>query len=62
MASMIPTRKVTGGGLAGALVTILVKVLSDAFNYDIDGEYAAALTVVFTFAVSYLIPEKVDAA
>lgn len=61
MASMIPTRKVGGGAIGGSLTTILISLLSH-FGYEVDADVAAALAVLVTFAVSYIIPEKVDAA
>lgn len=59
-ATASPTRKVTLGGLAGALSAIIVWVLND-FNLlpggiDIPGEVASALTTVLTFATAYFVP------
>lgn len=64
MASMIPTRKVGGGAIAGAIVVILIKIASEAFSYEVDGELASSITTLVTFAVSYFIPDaevKADA-
>ena len=59
MQTKIPARKVTAGGLAGALATILVWVLNTfvlSAEQQITGEIAAALTTVLTFMVGYFIP------
>jgi len=54
-----PVRKVTAGGLAGAIATILVFVLN---TYALPGtkqltpEIAAALTTVFSIVVAYMTP------
>ena len=54
--SAAPTRKVTAGGLAGALTVILIWVLSAGFKVNIPPEVASAITVVFSFIVSYFVP------
>jgi len=63
MASAKPARKVAAGGLAGALSVLIIWIL-DTFvlptDKQITGEVAAALTTVFTFIVSYLIPPSPD--
>lgn len=54
----VPTRKVAAGGLAGAIVTVIMMLLAK-FNPDLanwpDG-FEAALTTIISFAVSYLTP------
>jgi hypothetical protein len=54
--SAFPVRKVAAGGVAGALTTIIVWILSVAFKIDIPPEIAAAITVVLSFAAGYFIP------
>jgi len=58
MASNAPTRKVTAGGLAGAIVIIIVFVLNTyvlPLDKPITGEIAAAITTVLSFVVSYFV-------
>jgi hypothetical protein len=49
-----PTRKVTAGALAGALVTIGVYV-GQFFEVDIPAEVATSAVMVLTFATSYVV-------
>jgi hypothetical protein len=53
----VPEKKVTAATLAGAIVTILVWVLSLA-GIDIPGEVAAAITTVLVAASAYLTPHS----
>lgn len=53
-----PTRKVTAGGLAGAVTVILVWVVQEAFAIEIPGEVASAITVVLSFAAAYMTQER----
>lgn len=57
MNSNIPNTKVIAGGAAGALVSVLVWVVS-LFGLDIPAEVAGALVVLVTFATSYFVPES----
>ncbi len=54
--SALPVRKVSAGGLAGALTAIIVWILSAAFKIDIPPAIASAITVVIGFIVAYLVP------
>lgn len=49
-----PTRKVTVPTLAGAVVT----VLSHFAGWDLPTPVAVGMTVILTFALGYLVPEK----
>lgn len=55
----VPTRKVIAGGLAGALVTIIV-ILANTYwlpaGKPLPSELAAALTTVLSFIISYVVP------
>lgn len=52
-----PNTKVTVGGLAGGLSILAVWGLG-ALGVAVPPEVAAAITTLFTFGVSYLVPEK----
>ncbi len=52
-----PTRKVTSGALAGALVTIGVWCVQEFAGVVVPAEVAAAAVVVVSFCVSYVVPE-----
>jgi hypothetical protein len=55
----VPTRKVIAGGLAGALVTIIVIVANTYWlpsEKPLPSELAAALTTVLSFIISYVVP------
>ena len=60
----IPVRKVQVGTLAGSSVTIIVYVLNTfmlkAPGQQIEAPVAAAITVLATFALSYLTPPNSD--
>lgn len=53
-ASKKPTRKVTAGALAGAVTTIGIAV-ARAFDVEVEPEVASSVTVVLTFAASYVV-------
>jgi hypothetical protein len=58
-----PVRKVSAGALSGALVTVAVYVLNTyvlAPPQRIDGTVAAALTVLVTLLIAYLVPPSAD--
>lgn len=55
---MIPTRKVAAGGLAGALTTIVMAVLSRGWGVELTGDEAAAIVTLLSFATAYMVPEK----
>lgn len=56
----MPTRKVTAGGVAGAISAIIVWMLNAYFLIEkpIPAEIAVAITTVLTFAVQYVVPDK----
>ena len=59
--SYLTTRKVTVGGLAGALSVVLVWVANTYWmssDKPIPAEIASALTTIITFVVSYFVPES----
>ena len=53
----LPTRKVGSGLIAGAIVTVLVWVLS-LFDVDMPGEVGAAITTILVFVTSYFVRER----
>jgi hypothetical protein len=53
--SAAPVRKVSAGGIAGALSIVLVFVLG-SMGVDVTAEVAAALTTIISFAAGYLTP------
>lgn len=59
--SMAPTTKVAAGGVAGAL-TILVVWILGLLHVTVPPEVASALTVVISFATSYIVRERIPAA
>ena len=61
MPGMMPSRKVGAGGLAGALTTLLVGVLS-MNGVELSAEMSAALATIFTFVVAYMVPERASEA
>lgn len=52
-----PTRKVTAGALAGA-VTILAVFVFGQFGVDIPAEVSSSVTVLLTFAASYVVRDR----
>ena len=60
MNQYLPTRKVTVGGLAGAISIVFVWVANTFWmpsNAKIPAEIASAITTILTFAVSYFVPD-----
>jgi len=55
--SLAPTNKVGSGILAGAVVTLVVWILS-LFGVDMPAEVAAALTTVIALGTAYLVQDK----
>lgn len=53
-----PSRKVTTGGLAGALSVIIVWAVEEFGGVTIPAEIASAFTVIATAVVAYLVPER----
>jgi hypothetical protein len=59
--SMAPTTKVAAGGVAGALTVLVVWILG-LLHVTVPPEVASALTVVISFATSYIVRERVPVA
>ena len=59
--SIAPSTKVAGGGLAGAFIVLVVWILG-LLQVAVPPEVASALTVIFSFAASYLVRERVPVA
>ena len=55
-----PNTKVAAGGLAGGLSLLVVWGVGAA-GIEVPAEVAAALTTIITFAVSYFVPERMQA-
>ena len=55
-----PTRKVSAGLIAGALTTILIGVVNRITELSVTGEEGAALTVLLSFVVSWIIPDRLE--
>lgn len=55
---MKPDRKVASGGLAGALSVVLIWILNTN-GVKVPPEIASAITVIVSFAVSYVVPNSV---
>lgn len=53
-----PTRKVAATGIAGAISIVLIFVLQAAFNINIPGEVASAITLILSFASGYIVKEE----
>ena len=59
--SLVPTTKVTAGGVAGAITVLVVWILG-MFNVAVPPEVASAFTVIVSFAISYFVRERVPVA
>jgi hypothetical protein len=55
--TLLPTRKVGAGGLAGA-VSILIIAAAHQVGLEIPAELASAVTTVATFAIGWLVRER----
>lgn len=53
-----PNRKVTAGALAGALAALVMWMIQDGFDISAPPGIEAAVTVLFTFLVSYIVRES----
>jgi hypothetical protein len=53
-ASKKPSRKVTAGALAGAVVTIGIYV-AELFAFQVPADVAASAVTILTFCTSYLV-------
>ncbi len=56
MSSLIPTRKVTSGALAGALTVVVGYVLARQ-GVELPVDVTSALTLIFSLGTAYLVPE-----
>jgi hypothetical protein len=54
--SVKPIRKVTAGAIGGAAVTVVLFGIKSMLKTDIPPDVASALTVLLTFAISYMTP------
>lgn len=50
-----PDRKVTIGGLVGSVVTIVLWILHEGFNFYVPPGVEGAMVVLLTFVVSYVV-------
>lgn len=57
----MPTTKVTAGLLAGAVVTLIVWLVGLSTSVEVPAEPAAAMVVIVSFVLSYLVPESSSA-
>ncbi|WP_018687034.1 hypothetical protein [Actinokineospora enzanensis] len=55
--SNAPTRKVGAGAAVGAITVVLVWI-AGSLGVEIPADVAAAVTVLLSFAASYLVPEN----
>jgi len=51
-----PIRKVTAGAVGGAAITVVLFGIKSMLKTDIPPDVASALTVLLTFAISYMTP------
>jgi len=51
-----PIRKVTAGAVGGAAVTVVLFGIKSMLKTEIPPDVASALTVLLTFAISYMTP------
>ena len=56
--SSTPTRKVTAGGLAGALTIILIWIVDEGLAVEIPAYVGAAITTTLTFLTSYVVQSR----
>lgn len=61
MNDMLPTRKVSAGVLAGAIVVLVLYLVNLIWHVGVPGEVGSAITTLFTFVISWLIPDKYEA-
>lgn len=53
---MMPTSKVTAGGLAGLLATVLISELQNRLHITLSGDEAALITALIMFVAGYVTP------
>lgn len=56
--TLYPQRKVTAGGLSGALATIIVATIESTTHVEMDAVLAMAIVTVVGFVVSYFVPNE----
>lgn len=54
---MKPYTKVTAGALAGAISVVALWILEATTGVQVPAPVASAVTVILTFATSYIVPE-----
>ena len=57
---MTPTRKVSAGVVAGALVICVLYGVKEIWGLEVPGAVGSAITTLFTFVVSWAIPDKYE--
>jgi hypothetical protein len=53
---MMPTSKVTAGGIAGLIATVIISELQNRFQITLSGDEAALLTAAVSFIAAYITP------
>ncbi len=56
--SSTPTKKVTAGGLAGALTILIVWGVDEGLAVEVPGHVGAAFTTIFTFLAAYITQSR----
>lgn len=56
--TLVPTRKVVAGSVAGALTTLLVVAIEGLGGVEVSPEVAAALTTLLSFATAYAVTDR----
>jgi hypothetical protein len=52
----MPTSKVTAGGLAGLLATVLIGELQNRFHITLSGDEASLVTAIIMLVAGYVTP------
>jgi hypothetical protein len=55
-----PIRKVAAGAIAGASMTVILFAIKSLMKTDVPADVASAMTVLLTFAISYVTPAAED--
>lgn len=56
MATLMPSTKVTMGGVAGLLSTVIIGELQNRLHITLTGDEASLITAVVTLAAAYVTP------
>jgi hypothetical protein len=56
--TLAPSRKVSAAGVSGAAVTVVVWAAQAALHIEIPAVVAAALVLIASFGVAYLVPSS----